>query len=121
MDWWNNMIGGVNRLMQNLAAGVRRIGGGFAGGTASSAGSPFLLRVQCNRCGEILEVRMNVYNDVSAEFDEYGNATGFTCRKILQGNGRCFQQMEVRLSFDTRRRLIDTVVTGGRLLSEPPK
>jgi hypothetical protein len=118
MDWWNNILGVANRLTQNLTTGARRIGGALSGGPAPSAGKSFLLRVQCNRCGEILEVRLNIYNESSAEFDESGATIGYTCRKLLQGSGRCFQQMEVRLTFDARRRLTDSVVVGGRLLPE---
>jgi hypothetical protein len=111
MNWMNAASG----LWGKAVAWVKNVGSSLAGSGPGSAAA-FVLRVQCNRCGEILEVRMNIFNDVSAEFDEYGNPTGYSCRKILQGNGRCFQRMEVHLTFDTRRRLKVTEILGGRML-----
>jgi hypothetical protein len=111
MDWMN----AANNLWGKAAAWWKSIGSALAGSNPASA-PPFVLRVQCNRCGEILEVRLNIFNDVSAEFDENGNPSGYSCRKIFQGNGRCFQRMEVHLTFDTRRRLKKTEILGGRML-----
>jgi hypothetical protein len=35
------------------------------------------------------------------------------CRKILMGEGRCFQQIEVVLKFDQDRRMVDRTISGG--------
>jgi hypothetical protein len=109
----------IGGLWKDILARVKNMGGWFTPPSPGDA-TPFTLKVQCNRCGEVLDVRLNIYNDLSVEFDDYGNPTGYTCRKVLQGSGRCFQQMEVRLSFDSRRRLRDTEIRGGRILTEPP-
>jgi len=115
MDWMKTAANAASGLWGSAVAWLKNVGSSLAGSAPGSA-APFVLRVQCNRCGEILEVRMNIYNDVSAEFDEYGNPSGYSCRKILQGSGRCFQPIEVRLTFDARRRLLNTEILGGRLL-----
>jgi len=69
--------------------------------------------VKCSRCGEVIETRVNLSNDLSAAYDAAGNITAYTCRKVLVGSQRCFQPIEVTLKFDARRRLIDRAVAGG--------
>lgn len=71
--------------------------------------------VRCRRCGEIVRTRINLNNDLSAEYD--GDATTFVCRKVLVGEKRCFQQIEVVLKFDANRKLIDQAVSGGEFVS----
>ncbi len=70
--------------------------------------------VRCKRCGETIRARINLANDLSAEFD--GERTSYVCRKVLMGEGRCFQQVEVVLKFDDKRVLLDQAVTGGEFL-----
>jgi len=76
----------------------------------------YSLSVQCNRCGEIIQTQINLLNEPSVEYDERGNVTGYFCRKILMGKQRCFQQIEVTLTFDPNRKLIDRKVTGGKFM-----
>jgi hypothetical protein len=73
------------------------------------------LRAQCLRCGEILTGEINLANDLSAEFDDNGGTT-YLCRKVLMGTQRCFQPVELTLTFNAARKLIDQQVTGGKLL-----
>lgn len=72
--------------------------------------------VRCNRCGEIIRSRINLSNDLSAEYD--GSRTTYTCRKVLLGESRCFQQIEVILKFDENRKLVDRVVSGGQFVTQ---
>ena len=77
------------------------------------------LRAQCLRCGEIVTGEINLANDLSAEFgDDGGGAITYVCRKVLIGTQRCFQKIEVSLTFNKARKLIDQHVTGGKLLLE---
>jgi hypothetical protein len=96
----------------------KKLGGLFTGNSSASGGEPFILKVKCNRCDEILEVRINPYNDLSVEYDASGRTAGFSCRKILRGNGRCFQPIEVTLKYDERRRLGDKTIRGGQFVTE---
>ncbi len=73
------------------------------------------LSVRCRRCGEIVKTRLNLMNDLSAEYD--GESTTYVCRKVLVGEKRCFQQIEVVLKFDANRVLIDQSVHGGEFVS----
>ena len=82
------------------------------------------LRAQCLRCGEIVTGEINLANDLSAEFGEdRSGATTYVCRKVLIGTQRCFQQIEITLTFNQARKIIDQHVTGGKLLAddETPK
>ena len=65
--------------------------------------------VKCNRCGEILEGRVDLDNDLS--LNDEGN--GYFARKGLTGSNLCFQQIEVELTFDSSRQMIEKTITGG--------
>ena len=93
---------------------LKKLGMLFAVSAPSS--QPYSLSVQCNRCGEIIHTQISLLNDPSVEYDEGGNITGYFCRKILMGKQRCFQQIEVTLTFDAHRRLIDQEITGGKFV-----
>lgn len=67
------------------------------------------LQVKCNRCGEILECRVDTDNDLSLN-DE---GDGYFTRKMLMGGNLCFQQIEVELTFDSKRQLMGKSITGG--------
>ncbi|MCC7362359.1 MAG: hypothetical protein IT317_22960 [Anaerolineales bacterium] len=75
------------------------------------------LSVQCHRCGEVIHGEINLANDLSADYGEDGGgATTYVCRKVLVGAGRCFQQIELELTFDEGRKILQQHVTGGKLL-----
>ncbi len=94
---------------------LKKLSGLFAG-----SGGPlpkfYSIVVQCSRCGEIVESKVNLANDLSIEYDESGQTTGYNCRKVLVGKQRCFQQIEVTLAFDARHNLQDRQVTGGKFV-----
>lgn len=69
----------------------------------------YTFNVKCKRCGEIIEGRVDLDNDLS--MNDEGN--GYIVRKGLIGGNRCFQQIEVELTFDSSRQLIEKTITGG--------
>jgi len=84
----------------------------FGGGAISSSPSDFYtFNVRCERCGETVEGRVNLNNDLS--LDDEG---GYLVRKVLMGGGHCFQQIEVTLKFDASRKLLEKQVSGGKFL-----
>jgi hypothetical protein len=89
---------------------------GSPGGPSPRA---LVIRAKCDRCGEVLQARINLANDLSAEFDESGKKTGYTCRKVLMGSGRCFQQVEILLHFDPNRSVQSRDIRGGTFADEP--
>jgi hypothetical protein len=73
----------------------------------------YYFQVKCKRCGEVITTRVNVYNDLSVEYDEKGNPESYYCRKVVMGENRCYQQIEVGLKFNTSRKLVDKTISGG--------
>jgi len=70
--------------------------------------------VQCHRCGEVLHGRANLNSEMSIEYDDQGNTSGYRVRKVLVGKDRCFQQIDVTLTFDAKRKLVNKDVFGGK-------
>ena len=73
--------------------------------------------VKCNRCGEKLQGRVNLSNDLSINYVGKGKDTYF-CRKVIMGSGKCFQRIEVELAFNKTRKLINQEIQGGVYISE---
>lgn len=85
------------------------------GGTPAKPDKHYLtFNVKCKRCGEIIEGRVDLDNDLS--MNDEGN--GYIFRKGLIGGNRCFQQIEVELNFDSSRQLIEKTITGGMFVEE---
>jgi hypothetical protein len=72
----------------------------------------YTFQVKCNRCGEIVEGRVDLDNDLS--LNDEGN--GYLARKGLMGANRCFQQIEVELNFDSSRQIQEKSITGGEFV-----
>jgi hypothetical protein len=83
----------------------------FGGGTASSNSDFYTFTVRCNRCGETIEGKVNLNNDLS--LDDEG---GYRVRKVLMDSGLCFQQIEVHFNFDTAKQLQDKHISGGKFV-----
>ena len=71
----------------------------------------YVFQVKCKRCGEIIEGRVDLDNDLSLEYE--GGSNVYFGRKVLMGNSRCFQQIEVELKFTPDRVLTEKQVHGG--------
>ena len=71
----------------------------------------YTFNVKCNRCGEIIEGRVDMDNDLSLEYED--DRSVYFVRKGLIGNNRCFQQIEVEMKFTSTRELIEQQVQGG--------
>jgi hypothetical protein len=81
----------------------------FSGESAKPQSNFFDFTVKCNRCGEAIEGHINLANDLSLNDDN----SGYFVRKVVMGGGRCFQQVEVELTFDSNHKLLDKQVHGG--------
>ena len=84
-----------------------------SGGTARPV---YWLKVRCDRCGEVIQNRVDLNNELSVEYGEEEAETTYLCRKVLIGEGRCFQPIEVILKFDHKRQLIDRQISGGQFV-----
>ena len=85
------------------------------GGAAKPKQRYYNFSVKCNRCGEVIEGRVDLSNDLSVEYEEGGDI--FFARKVLMGENRCFQRIEVELKFNASRNLLENHVTGGQFVS----
>ncbi len=84
----------------------------FGGGASAKPSKRYyVFKVKCSRCGEIIEGRVDLDNDPSAEFE--GDHAVYFVRKGLMGSGRCFQQIEVEMKFTPERKLIEQQARGG--------
>ncbi len=73
------------------------------------------LYVRCNRCGEVIRNRINLANEPSATgYDDRGQPTGFLLRKTLIGSQQCYQPIEVTLTLDANRRIVEREIQGGQ-------
>jgi len=80
--------------------------------------SNYCVYVKCDHCGEKLRARVDLYNDLSIRFAEAEGGNTYFCRKAIIGNGRCFNPIEVELTFDHQRSLVDKQIQGGQFSSE---
>lgn len=85
----------------------------FGGGPKSSEDRAVYVYVQPKRCEEILQVRIDTYNDLSVTDD--GN--GYWVRKLASAT-RCPFQAEITLYFDKQRRMTGSEVENGELVDE---
>jgi hypothetical protein len=88
----------------------------FLSPPTSSDTNAYWVYVKCNRCGENIRARVNLANDLSTNYED--GEKNFFCRKTLIGEGRCFERVEVELTFDKKRNLISREINGGQFISE---
>jgi hypothetical protein len=83
------------------------LGGGEKRGEAG-----YWVYVRCRRCGEAIKTRIDLRNDLSPR-DE----GGFVVRKTLVGDRRCFERIEVTLTFDENRQLAEREIVRGDFIT----
>jgi hypothetical protein len=83
----------------------------FGSSSAGPQKHDYTFSVKCLRCGEIIQGRVNLDNDLSVEYEDGGDV--YYARKILMGENKCFQRMEVELKFTSSRELFEQHITGG--------
>ena len=83
----------------------------FGGSSSKPEKHDYTFSVKCLRCGEIITGRVDLSNDLSVEYEEGGDI--YYARKILMGENKCFQRMEVELKFTSGRELLEQHITGG--------
>ena len=86
----------------------------FSGTPAKPDKRYYVFQVKCNRCGEIIEGRVDLDNDLSLEYE--GDRAVYFVRKGLMGGNRCFQQIDEELKFTSSRELIEQQAQGGKFV-----
>ena len=94
----------------------KRIGQALTGGQASDKGG-YMIYVRCEHCGEGITTRVNLMNDLSLQYGEGGEGNTYFCRKVLMGSSSCFRKIEVSLTFDANRKLLDRQISGGKFIT----
>ena len=75
------------------------------------------VHARCARCGEVLSTRIDLYNELSVEYGDGRGKESYYCRKVLMGDSGCFNRVELEMSFDSQRRLMEVEAEGGEYLS----
>ncbi|MBC8506092.1 MAG: hypothetical protein ISR58_07575 [Anaerolineales bacterium] len=86
--------------------------------TGSGGTSVYWLYVQCDHCGEKIKARVNLNSDLSIRYGEKNEEDTYFCRKMIIGNERCYRPIEVEMTFDRSKKLLDRQIKGGRIISE---
>jgi hypothetical protein len=86
----------------------------FSGGSAQPEKRYHTFQVKCNRCGEIIEGRVDLNNDLSVDYE--GDREAYHVRKVLMGSNKCFQRVEVEFEFSSSRELLERHATGGEFV-----
>jgi hypothetical protein len=76
------------------------------------------VEVICSRCGETITGSVNLNNDLSVVYGSSEGDVSYFCRKMLLGEKRCFQQIEIELTFDRNRKLTGRKIKGGKFVEE---
>jgi len=82
----------------------------FSGGQTDDPG--YFIYVRCRRCGEAVKTRIDLHNDLSIADDG-----GYVVNKTLMGSKLCFERIEVTLTFDERRQLVDRQISRGEFIT----
>jgi len=97
---------------------LKKISSLFAGANLEKGSGSFELAVQCSRCGEVIRARIDLANDLSAEYGEGDNEATYFCRKILIGKQSCYAPIEVVMRFNANRNLMAREIAGGKFVGE---
>ena len=77
------------------------------------------LFVRCDKCGEKLRGRVDVWNDLTPEYEGNSDSpASYHCRKVLIGDQRCYQPIELTLKFDKNHKLVERQINGGKYIEE---
>jgi hypothetical protein len=97
----------------------KRINKIFTSAPASHTGRALYLYVQCNKCGEKLRARVDVWNELTPDYDgKSDDPASYYCRKVLVGEKLCYQPIELKLKFDKKHKLVEKTITGGKFIDE---
>ena len=74
------------------------------------------LYVRCNRCRAAVHVRIDLRNDLAADYGDT-EAEGYTLYKEVMDD-RCFRLMRAELQFDAHRNEMSRQIEGGTFITE---
>jgi hypothetical protein len=94
---------------------LKQLANMFTGGPISGSGGDvgMYYYIRCLRCGEVIKVRINPMNDLSANDDN----TALFAHKLIVGQN-CFNRIEATFHYNTSRKLVNTEVSGGEMVKK---
>jgi hypothetical protein len=95
---------------------LKSIFGGVSSGSGDRDGNALFLYIRCDRCGDVVRVRVNMANELQQEFAESDGVAGYALRKGVV-DSKCFRPIEVTMQFDGRRRERSREITGGQFVT----
>jgi hypothetical protein len=97
---------------------LKKLGSLFSA-APSNSNRILYLYVQCNRCGEKLQARVDTWNELTPDYNEKSDEPiSYFCRKVLVGEKLCFQPVELNLTFDKNRKLVKQEINGGKYIDQ---
>ena len=81
-------------------------------------GEALWVYVRCYKCGETIRTRIDLRRDLTPNYNDEGRVAEYVLRKVLIGSQRCFERIEVKLTFDPQRRLTSREIIGGQFISK---
>ena len=100
---------------------------GLGGGADASADRGLYRYVRCNRCKDVVRVRINMANEVSELSDEPEEDSGEIAATnpaaryaVSKGvvDSKCFRPMRLTILFDGRKQELESSVQGGEVVDE---
>lgn len=66
-----------------------------------------------------MRARVDLWNELSPDYDEKGDDPAtFHCRKVLIGENKCYQPIELQLKFNKQHKLVEQKIKGGIYIDE---
>jgi hypothetical protein len=94
---------------------LKKLFSGLSGGTS---GDTFSFYLECAKCREKIEVRINRRTDLANEYRETGESgPAYILRKEVLGNN-CPNIIEVSMEFDRGRKITSRDVRGGKFVQD---
>ena len=86
-------------------------------GSSDQEKEVYKMTVRCSRCGEEIPVRIDLSRELTPRYGE-GDAAYHVHKGVLgSGEHRCFQRIDVRLTFDAQKRVISRDISSGTFVS----
>lgn len=90
---------------------ISRIFGG--GGPKVETDRGLYYYLQCDKCREVIRVRVDPQWDLAPDYD---GGSSFTANKYVIGQ-KCYRPIEVTLTFDNNRQETERQISGGKFIT----
>ncbi len=91
--------------------------GAFRGSGGESRDNAHYYYLRCNKCREVIRVRVDRLNDLAQDYDGAGDQpSGYITNKGVVGK-KCFRVLTLTIRFDSRRNETSRSVVGGEYVT----